>query len=587
MDIFSVLTLIGGLSFFLYGMHLMPAGLEKIAGGKLERTLDSMTSTPMKGFALGALITIAIQSSSAMTVMLVGLVNSGILQISQAVSVIMGSNVGTTLTAWLLSLVGIQSDNVFIKLLKPESFAPIVALIGVLLMTGKKKKKSKDIGTILVGFAVLMYGMTMMSDAVAPLQDVPEFVNLLTAFKNPFIGVLVGALVTGIIQSSAASVGILQSLSLAGLITYDMAIPIILGQNIGTCVTSLLSSIGVNRNAKRVACIHVLFNVIGTVLFFAIFYTIGAFVDFAFLDENITPIGIAFVHSVFNIFTTAMLLPFGKLLVKLASFFVPDKDSNNEFVFLDSRLLNTPAIAITECSKRMVKMSELAVRSIGAAIELTASYTEKTSELVYQTEKELDDYEDKLGSFLVNLSNKNLTEKDSKLVAEYLHTIGDFERIGDHALNIVKSVEELKDKDISFSADAMAELSVITEALVEIVSITTSAFANKDTVAASKVEPLEQVIDSLVFEAKSRHIIRLQNNECTIKQGFVFSDILTNIERVSDHCSNIAVAQIEVAINSFDAHNYLGTVKSMENKEFAELYNEFQNTYKFKKMAGS
>lgn len=580
MDIFSVLSLVGGLSFFLFGMSIMPAGLEKVAGGKLEKTLDTMTSTPIKGFALGALITIAIQSSSAMTVMLVGLVNSGILQLSQVVSVIMGSNVGTTLTTWLLSFVGIESDNIFIKLLKPESFAPIIALVGVLLMMSKKRKKRKDIGSILVGFAILMYGMTMMSDAVAPLKDVPEFVNLLTAFKNPFVGVLVGALVTGVIQSSAASVGILQSLATAGLITYDMAIPIILGQNIGTCVTSLISSVGVNRNAKRVACIHVLFNVIGAALFFVIFYVVNIFVDFAFLDTNISPIGIAFVHSVFNLFTTAVLLPFGKTLVKLATLFVRDKGTADEFVFLDSRILNTPSIAITECTKRIRKMSGLAVKSIGTAITLTANYSEKSAIEVYDTEKELDDYEDKLGSFLVKLSNKDLTDTDSKIVAQYLHTIGDFERIGDHALNMVKSVEELKDKNISFSADAMKELGIITEALGEIVAITSHAFENGDIAAASKVEPLEQVIDSLVFEAKSRHIIRLQNNECTIKQGFVFSDILTNIERVSDHCSNIAVAQIEVMLDSFDPHRYLGSVKSKENKEFADMYNRFAEQYK-------
>lgn len=579
MDIFSVLTLIGGLSFFLFGMNIMSKGLEKVSGGKLERTLDSITSNPFKGFVLGALITIAIQSSSAMTVMLVGLVNSGIMQLSQTVSVIMGSNVGTTLTAWLLSLAGIESDNVFVRLLNPESFSPIVALIGILLIMTKPKKKRKDIGTILLGFAVLMYGMTLMSDSVSPLRDVPEFANLLTAFENPFLGVLVGALFTGIIQSSAASVGILQSLSLAGLISYRMAIPIVLGQNIGTCVTSLLSSIGVNKNAKRVAAIHILFNVIGTVVFFVLFYSIGAFVDLAFMDTAIDPVGVAFVHSVFNIVTTIMLLPFRNLLVRLAEIVVPDKGNDDEFAFLDSRLLNTPALAISECTKRMVKMAEISKDSIHEAIRLTDGYDAKIIEKIYKTEQELDDYEDKLGSFLVELSNHTVSENDSKTIASYLHTIGDFERIGDHSLNIVKSVEELKDKNLSFSPDAMRELNVINAALSEIVELTTSAFENDDVAAAEHVEPLEQVIDTLVFEAKSRHITRLQNNECTIKQGFVFSDILTNIERVSDHCSNIAVAQLEVAMNSFDAHNYLNSVKSMENKDFASLYNQYAEKY--------
>lgn len=579
MDIFSLLTLIGGLSFFLFGMNIMSTGLEKVSGGKLERTLDSITSNPFKGFTLGALITIAIQSSSAMTVMLVGLVNSGIMQLSQTVSVIMGSNVGTTLTAWLLSLAGIESNNVFVRLLNPESFSPIVALIGILLIMTKPKKKRKDIGTILLGFAVLMYGMTLMSDSVSPLRDVPEFANLLTAFENPFLGVLVGALFTGIIQSSAASVGILQSLSLAGLISYRMAIPIVLGQNIGTCVTSLLSSIGVNKNAKRVAAIHILFNVIGTVAFFILFYSIGAFVDFAFMDAAIDPVGVAFVHSVFNIVTTIMLLPFRNLLVRLAEIVVPDKGNDDEFAFLDSRLLNTPALAISECTKRMVKMAEISKDSIHEAIRLTDGYDAKIIEKIYKTEQELDDYEDKLGSFLVELSNHTVSENDSKTIASYLHTIGDFERIGDHSLNIVKSVEELKDKNLSFSPDAMRELNVINAALSEIVELTTSAFENDDVAAAERVEPLEQVIDTLVFEAKSRHITRLQNNECTIKQGFVFSDILTNIERVSDHCSNIAVAQLEVAMNSFDAHNYLNSVKSMENKDFASLYNQYAEKY--------
>ena len=579
MDIFSLLTLIGGLSFFLFGMNIMSTGLERVSGGKLELTLDSITSNPFKGFALGALITIAIQSSSAMTVMLVGLVNSGIMQLSQTVSVIMGSNVGTTLTAWLLSLAGIESDNVFVRLLNPESFSPIVALIGILLIMTKPKKKRKDIGTILLGFAVLMYGMTLMSDSVSPLRDVPEFANMLTAFENPFLGVLVGALFTGIIQSSAASVGILQSLSLAGLISYRMAIPIVLGQNIGTCVTSLLSSIGVNKNAKRVAAIHILFNVIGTVAFFILFYSIGAFVDFAFMDAAIDPVGVAFVHSVFNIVTTIMLLPFRNLLVRLAEIVVPDKGNDDEFAFLDSRLLNTPALAISECTKRMVKMAEISKDSIHEAIRLTDGYDAKIIEKIYKTEQELDDYEDKLGSFLVELSNHTVSENDSKTIASYLHTIGDFERIGDHSLNIVKSVEELKDKNLSFSPDAMRELNVINAALSEIVELTTSAFENDDVAAAERVEPLEQVIDTLVFEAKSRHITRLQNNECTIKQGFVFSDILTNIERVSDHCSNIAVAQLEVAMNSFDAHNYLNSVKSMENKDFASLYNQYAEKY--------
>jgi len=579
MDIFSVFTLCGGLAFFLYGMSVMSSGLEKMAGGTLEQLLKKMTSNPFKSLLLGAGITIAIQSSSAMTVMLVGLVNSGIMELGQTVGVIMGSNVGTTLTAWILSLSGIESDNFFLKLLKPESFSPLMALAGILMIMGSKKDRRRSIGSIMVGFAVLMYGMELMKDAMSPLADMPEFAQILTAFTNPFLGVLVGAVFTGVIQSSAASVGILQALSLTGGITFGMALPIIMGQNIGTCVTALISSIGVNRNARRVSVVHISFNLIGSLVFLILFYGAGAFIEFPFLTDSINPGGIAFVHSVFNIATTIMLLPFSKQLEWIAVHVVKDGDEEQKYTFIDSRLLATPSIAIAECENKTVEMAQLAQTTILKALSLLDKYDEKVGAEIKVHEDELDIYEDKLGTLLVQLSSKALSDSDSKQVSKQLHTIGDFERIGDHAVNLWKTAEEIHTKKIHFSEAAQHELTVLIAALREILAITTKAFAENDMELAEQVEPLEQVIDCLIEDIKLHHITRLRNGHCTIELGFVLSDLLTNCERVSDHCSNIAVAQIETAQNSYDAHEYLKGIKGGSNTAFQTAFETYRARY--------
>lgn len=582
MNIFSVFTLLGGLAFFLYGMNIMSSGLETMAGGRLERMLKKMTSNPIKSLLLGAGITIAIQSSSAMTVMLVGLVNSGIMELGQTIGVIMGSNIGTTLTAWILSLSGIESDNVWINMLKPESFSPILAFIGILMiMTAKNNNKKKSVGSILVGFAVLMYGMELMKDSMAPLSDMPEFANILTAFNNPLLGVLVGALFTGIIQSSAASVGILQALSLTGGITYGMALPIIMGQNIGTCVTSLISSIGVNKNAKRVAVVHISFNLIGTVVFLAIFYGLDAIFKFAFTDSTIDPFGIAVVHTIFNVATTIILLPFTKLLEKIARFVIRDKDTEKkeEFVFIDERLLSTPSVAIAECNNKEIEMAEIAREAIIDAISLLNDYSSKKTVKILKNEDILDMYEDKLGTCLVKLSSREISDKDSRNVSRQLHTIGNFERIGDHAVNLLNAAQEIHDKDISFSEQATVELDVVTRALNEILNLTIDAFTKNDLELAAKVEPLEQVIDDLIDQIKFNHINRLKAGNCTIEMGFVLSDLLTNYERVSDHCSNIAGAMLELAHNSFEVHDYLNKIKGTNTPQFAANYEHYLSLY--------
>ena len=580
MDIFSLFTLCGGLAFFLYGMSVMSNGLEKMAGGKLEQLLRQMTNNPIKSLLLGAGITIAIQSSSAMTVMLVGLVNSGIMELGQTIGVIMGSNIGTTLTAWILSLAGIESNNIWIKMLKPESFSPIVALIGILLIMAAKSDRKRSAGTIMVGFAVLMYGMEMMKDALAPLQDMPEFSAILTMFTNPILGVLVGAAFTGIIQSSAASVGILQALSMTGSITFGMALPIIMGQNIGTCVTALLSSIGVNRNARRVSVVHISFNLIGTLMFLIGFYGSDLFFHYTFMDISIDPVGIAAVHSVFNVATTLLLLPFTKQLEKIAYTVVKDdKSSKEEYAFMDERLLATPSVAIAECNNKTVEMSALAQKTILKALSLLEKYDDKIGEEVYALEDQLDLYEDKLGTLLVQMSSKALSDEDSHKVSKQLHTIGDFERIGDHAVNLWKAAEEMFRKDIHFSEAAQREMKTLVAALREILDITTRAFSTDDLALAAQVEPLEQVIDCLIADIKSNHIARLQKGHCTIEMGFVLSDLLTNCERVSDHCSNIAVAQIETEQNAYEAHEYLNGIKSSGNREYQEAFDAYRARY--------
>ena len=585
MDIFSVFTLCGGLAFFLYGMSVMSSGLEKVAGGKLEQMLKKMTSNAFKSLLLEAGITIAIQSSSAMTVMLVGLVNAGIMELSQTVGVIMGSNIGTTLTAWILSLAGIESEAIWLRMLKPESFAPIVAFIGILLIMVSKGDRRRSAGSIMVGFAVLMYGMELMSDSVSPLADMPQFSSILTAFTNPILGVVVGAVFTGVIQSSAASVAILQALSLTGSITYGMALPIIMGQNIGTCVTALLSSIGVNRNARRVAVVHISFNLIGTVVFLVLFFGTDLFFHFPFMDMGIDPVGIAMVHSIFNIATTLLLLPFSKQLVKIANVVIKDQAGDQKFTFVDSRLLATPSVAIAECNNKAVEMAQIAKETIIKALSLLDNYDQNVASEVKVNEDKLDLYEDKLGTTLVQLSSKALSDPDSRKVSKQLHTIGDFERIGDHAVNLWKAAEEIHEKGIRFSPQAEDEIHTLTSALKEILDITTKAFSLDDLRIAKQVEPLEQVIDCLIADIKSNHIARLQSGHCTIEMGFVLSDILTNCERVSDHCSNIAVAQIETEQNTYQAHEYLNGVKNAGNEDFQQAFDRYRAQYRLEGQA--
>lgn len=581
MNITSLFVLCGGLAFFLYGMHVMSSGLEKVAGSKLEGMLKKMTSNPFKSLLLGMGITVAIQSSSAMTVMLVGLVNSGIMQLGQTIGVIMGSNIGTTLTAWILSLSGIEAQpDSIINLLKPENFSPVLALIGVIFILGKNTRR-KNIGSILVGFAVLMSGMDLMKNAVAPVTEIPEFQNLLVMFNNPLLGVAVGAIFTGIIQSSAASVGILQAFAQTGSITYGMAIPIIMGQNIGTCVTALLSSIGVNKNAKRVAVVHILFNIIGTVIFLVVFYGLGMIINFAFLDFKIDMTGIALVHSIFNIASTLILLPASKLLEKAAMTIIKDTDADKseKYALIDERLLATPSVAINECFSITVDMANKAKTAITDVIGLLTHYDEKTAAKILELEDEIDIYEDRLGTVLVKISSRSLSYSDSHRVSTLLHTIGDFERISDHAVNLLGVAQEINEKKINFSNEAKKELTVLTNALLEILNNTVAAFAHDDLESASLVEPLEQVIDRLIAEIKTNHVTRLKNGNCTIELGFVLADLLTNYERVSDHCSNIAVAMIEVEKNKFNTHEYLSGIKNDGDKNFEEAYSNFAKKY--------
>jgi len=578
MDIFSLFTLCGGLAFFLFGMTTMSKSLEKMAGGKLERLLKMMTSNPIKSMLLGAGITIAIQSSSAMTVMLVGLVNSGVMELGQTIGVIMGSNIGTTLTAWILSLSGIESGNIFIKMLKPENFSPVVALIGVIFIMGSKKQRRRDIGRIMVGFAILMYGMELMKDSVAPLADMPEFSSILTAFNNPILGVLVGAVFTGIIQSSAASVGILQALALTGAVTYGMAIPIIMGQNIGTCVTALLSSIGVNRNAKRVAVIHISFNLIGTIAGLVLFYGGDMLVGFPFLDTAVGAVGIALCHTIFNVFTTLILLPFSRQLELLAKKAIPAENPAEQFAFLDPLLLRTPSVAVNECVSMTIRMGELAHKSLLLSLEQVFDYREDRAIEINENEDKLDIYEDHLGNYLIQLSQHGVSMTDIHTVSRLLHAISDFERIGDHAQNIQESAEELHEKALTFSKAATAELQILIAALKETLDNTFRGFAADDPSIAMAVEPLEETIDHLIEEIRMRHVRRLQKGECTVQLGFVLTDLLTNLERVSDHCSNIAVSVVAEQEQNASRHAYLSDLRVAGS--FAEKLNSDLEKYK-------
>ena len=578
MNIYSILQLCGGLAFFLFGMHVMSGSLEKLAGGNPQKILKEVTSNPVKSLFFGAIVTIAIQSSSALTVMLVGLVNSGIMELAQTVGVIMGSNIGTTLTAWILSLSGIESDNLFISMLKPENFSPVIALIGVIMIMGSKKEKRKDVGIIMAGFAVLMYGMQLMSGAVSPLADMPEFTGLLTTFNNPFLGVLVGAVFTGVIQSSAASVGVLQALAMTGAISYSMAIPIIMGQNIGTCVTALLSSIGVNKNAKRVSIIHISFNLFGTAIGLVVYCIARYAVDLALFNDSITPVMIAVFHSIFNIATTIILLPFSNTLVKIAKKLVTTDNADGQVV-LDERLLLSPGLAVKECLEKTNEMAELARDSFKNALDLFDNYSDSKFDDIEVMEERLDYLEDQLDTFLIHLSGKDVSEDGNNEISKMLHAINDFERIGDHAINMAKLAKQIDDNKLEFSKNARKELTVLNNALREILTLTVEAFGKNDLTEAVKVEPLEQVIDDLTKEIRNHHIERLQKGKCDSRLGVFLTDYITNCERASDHCSNIAVCLIQTHNSSFETHDYLNELKAGQEPAFVGQFTMYQDKY--------
>ncbi len=583
----SVVQMLCGLSFFLFGMNVMSGNLEKIAGGKLEGLLKKFTANPFFGILFGAIITIAVQSSSAVTVMLVGLVNSGIMQFSQTIFIIFGANIGTTLTAWILSLSGIESSNIGMMMLKPENFSPILAFIGVIFVVFSNNSKRKSIGSVFVGFAVLMYGMEFMGMAMDPIKDIEGIENVFIKFNNPLFGVLIGAVITAVIQSSAASVGMLQALALTGLIDIGMVVPIVMGQNIGTCITAVISSIGTNAKAKRVAFIHTILNVIGTVLFTSVFWIVDIIFSPALFREPATAWSIALVHSIFNVSLTVVLSPFAKLLIKLTELCVKDndkKEENKHIFIMDERLLGMPSIAVGECDNYSVKMADDAKQMLLSTFSILCEYDEKTARWIAEQEEKLDAYEDDIGTYLVKVAALSLSDEDSRRTGRMLHSIGNFERLGDHALNLLETAKEIKDKNVIFSDDAYKELTVLTDALIEIITITVDAYSKNDVNTASRVEPLEQVIDKLTEKVRKRHIERLKAGECTIELGFILSDILNNFERISDHCSNIAVAVIEAQKDEFEAHNYLNTVKS-GNDEFDAEYHQYKEKYNLKKDA--
>lgn len=589
MDIFGVLSLIGGLAIFLYGMDLLGEGLTGASGGKLEKILEKLTSSPIKAVLLGAGVTAVIQSSSATTVMVVGFVNSGIMKLSQAVGVIMGANIGTTITSWILSLTGIESSNIFISLLKPTSFSPVLAAVGIVFMMFLKKDSLKNPGKIMIGFALLMYGMDAMSSSVAPLAEVPQFASILTAFSNPVLGMLAGMLFTAIIQSSSASVGILQALCSTGILSYATALPIIMGQNIGTCVTALLSSIGATKNGKRAAIIHLYFNVIGTVTFMIVFYALNAVIHFSFLNLTAQEFGIAVIHTTFNIITTAYLLPLRKVLEKLAYATIKldddekrimDRRSENEFALLDDRFLEAPSLAVEHCKQVINKMADISRESLFISMSLIGGYDEEQALRVGELETRADKYEDALGTYIMKISTKNLKKEDSEMLNVMLHCIGDFERISDHACNICDSARELQQKNMQFSPKAETELDILSSAVREAVDISFDAFKSNSKNEADKVEPLEELIETLAVELKARHIRRLREGKCTIELGFAHSDILNNLERVADHCSNIAVDVIQSDQLEFDAHEYLDGIKNKDNQQFARDYKAYKEKYR-------
>ncbi|NLK78069.1 MAG: Na/Pi cotransporter family protein [Clostridiales bacterium] len=586
MNIFGFLSLLGGLALFLYGMNVMGGGLEKVSGGKLERILEKLTSNPLKAVLLGAGVTAVIQSSSATTVMLVGFVNSGIMKLSQAIGIIMGANIGTTATSWLLSLTGIESNNFFISMLKPTSFSPILAVIGIILIMSNKSDRKKDVGEILIGFAILMFGMDAMSSAVKPLADVPEFTGILTKFSNPLLGVLVGAVLTAIIQSSSASVGILQALSVTGAFTYGSVIPIIMGQNIGTCVTAMISAVGGNRGAKRTAFVHLYFNIIGSVVFLILYSVLNAVFQFSFTNETVGVAGIAAIHSIFNIFATIVLLPFTKGLEKLAYLTIPVDESemeksgeDEELKILDSRFLATPNFAIEQCVTVTKQMAELTRDTFISAKSLFSEYSQEVAEKVEKQETLIDKFDDKLGAYLTQINSQNLAYRESQMVSTLMHSINDFERIADHAVNLTEIAGKMKKKEIEFSKKAQDEMEVFGKAVEDILNRSVQAFVENDMELAQSVEPLEEVIDSLNKEVKKRHIKRLRKGKCTIDLGLVLADVAANYERVADHCSNLAVYMIQMEDNSIEAHEYMNTLTEESREQFEKMQEAYQEKY--------
>ena len=579
MGIFEILELIGGLALFLFGMNFMGEALEKRGGGKLKQIIENVTSSPLKGVLLGAGVTAIIQSSSATTVMVVGFVNSGIMRLSQAISVIMGANIGTTITSWILSLSGLEGDNIFVQLLKPSSFTPILAAIGTIFVMFLKSSKKRDTGSILLGFAVLMTGMDIMSGSVSGLKENAAFTSILTLFSNPVLGVFAGAVLTAVIQSSSASVGILQALSTTGQIKFSNALPIILGQNIGTCVTALLSSIGTNKNARRAAVVHLCFNIIGTTVFLILFYILNSFLDFAFMNDSVNAAMIAVVHTIFNVFATVLLFPFTKQLEKLSMLIIRDDNNEEDISVLDDRLLTTPAVAVAQAKKLANEMALCAKQGLVDSLELIFEYSDDKARQIREMEQKADKYEDILGTYLVKLNAENLNDEDNHEVSNLLHCIGDFERISDHSVNIVQSIEEIVSKKLEFSEDAIKELTVVKAALCEILEISYEAFVSENLELAKNIEPLEQIIDKLKMKLRNNHILRLKQNRCTIETGFVYADLVTNFERVADHCSNIGVCLLEVANGSFDTHEYLNNVKHFGGNDFSEKYEMYKSKY--------
>ncbi len=589
MDIFSVLTLIGGLALFLYGMNTMGDGLSRLSGGRMERLLEKLTSSRLSAVLLGMAVTAVIQSSSATTVMVVGFVNSGIMKLSQAVGVIMGANIGTTVTSWLLSLSGIESSSVFLRLLKPSSFSPILAVIGIGLLMFSRKEKRKDVGSILMGFAILMFGMETMSGAAAPLAKMESFTAIFTKFSNPILGMLVGALLTAVIQSSSASVGILQALCATKAVTFGTAIPIIMGQNIGTCITAILSSIGASKNAKRAAAVHLYFNVIGTAVFMTVFYLLNGFLHFGFLETAASAADIAVIHSLFNIGTTILLFPFAGLLEKLAVVTIRDRgpkkqeEAQQDYARLDERFLEKPGLAMEESRILACNMAAQTEEAIRLSVDLINGYEAKKARRVAELENLNDRYEDMLGTYLLKISSRDLTEHDSHLLAVLLRSIGDFERISDHAVHICEAFQEMNEKKLSFSGDARKELDIFTAAVLEIMGLTVTSFRSQDAETAMQVKPLEQVIDALSEETKQRHIQRLLQGKCTIELGFILSDLSTDLERVAAHCSNVAVCILQPQEGRFELHEFQGLLRE-SHPDFARAYEKMAGRYRLPEM---